>query len=104
MRATLQAIKIELRRRWHDLLPKTGRWIQKVLQGHMNYFSVSGNDSSIWLFFNEVRRIRTRSQKGFMSWNQFVRITPRFFPRVRLLHPHPCYRFDVRTQGRSPVR
>jgi hypothetical protein len=22
----------------------------------------------------------------------------------RLLHPHPCYRFDVRTQVRSPVR
>lgn len=109
MRATLQAIKIELRRRWHDPLPKTGKWIHKVLQGHMNYFSVSGNDSSIWLFFNEVqrlwlRRIRTRSQKGFMSWKRFVRITARFFPRVRLLHPHPCYRFDVRTQGRSPVR
>ena len=109
MRATLQAIKIELRRRWHDPLLKTGRWIQKVLQGHMNYFSVSGNDSSIWLFFNEVRRlwlrrIRTRSQKGFKNWNRFVRITARFFPRVRLLHPHPCYRFDVRTQGSRPVR
>jgi len=109
MRATLHAIKSELRKRWHDPLPKTGEWIQKVLQGHLNYFSVSGNDSSIWLFFNEVRRlwlhrIRKRSQKGFMNWNRFVRITARFFPRVRLLHPHPCYRFDVRTRGRSPVR
>jgi RNA-directed DNA polymerase len=109
MRATLQAIKIELRRRWHDPLPMTGQWIHKVLVGHMNYFSVSGNDPSIWLFFHEVqrlwlRRIRRRSQKGFMNWDRFVRITARFFPRVRLLHPHPCYRFDVRTRGRSPVR
>jgi group II intron reverse transcriptase/maturase len=109
MRATLHAIKIELRRRWHDPLPMTGQWIHKVLVGHMNYFSVSGNDSSIWLFFHEVqrlwlRRIRRRSQKGFMNWDRFVRITARFFPRVRLLHPHPCHRFDVRTRGRSPVR
>lgn len=109
MRATLHAIKSELRKRWHDPLPKTGEWIQKVLQGHLNYFSVSGNDSSIWLFFNEVRRlwlrrIRRRSQKDFMTWDRFMRITSRFFPRVRLLHPHPCYRFDVRTRGRSPVR
>ena len=91
MRATLHAIKSELRKRWHDPLPKTGEWIQKVLQGHMNYFSVSGNDSSIWLFFNEVRRlwlhrIKRRSQKGFMNWNRFMQITSRFFPRVRLLH------------------
>jgi RNA-directed DNA polymerase len=109
LRATLHAIKSELRKRWHDPLPKTGEWIQRVLQGHLNYFAVSGNDASIWLFFNEVRRlwlhrIRRRSQKGYMSWDRFVRITSRFFPRIRLLHPHPCYRFDVRTQGRSPVR
>ena len=109
MRATLKAIKVELRRRWHDPIPQTGQWIQKVLTGHMNYFSVSGNDSSIWLFFNEVKRlwlqrIRTRSQRGFMSWKRFIQLTARFFPRVRLLHPHPSYRFDVRTRGRSPVR
>jgi len=109
MRATLKLIKTELRRRWHDPIPKTGKWIQKVLQGHLNYFSVSGNDSSIWLFYNEVRRlwlqrIRSRSQKAFMSWDRFMRITARFYPRIRLLHPHPCYRFDVRTRGRSPVR
>lgn len=109
MRATLKLIKAELRRRWHDPIPKTGKWIQRVLQGHLNYFSVSGNDSSIWLFYSEVRRlwlqrIRSRSQKAFMSWNKFMRITTRFFPKIRLLHPHPCYRFDVRTRGRSPVR
>jgi group II intron reverse transcriptase/maturase len=109
MRATLKLIKTELRRRWHDPLPKTGEWIQRVLQGHLNYFSVSGNDSSIWLFYNEVRRlwlqrIRSRSQKAFMSWNRFMRITARFYPKIRLLHPHPSYRFDVRTRGRSPVR
>jgi len=57
MRATLLAVKNELRKRWHDPLPTTGQWIHKVLVGHMNYFSVSGNDSSIWLFFHEVQRL-----------------------------------------------
>ena len=57
MRATLLAVKNELRKRWHDPLSTTGQWIRKVLVGHMNYFSVSGNDSSIWLFFHEVQRL-----------------------------------------------
>ena len=108
MRATLKAIKIELRKRWHDPIAKTGEWIQKVLQGHLNYFSVSGNNSSLWIFYNEVRRLwllrlRKRSQKGFMSWEKFMRLTCRFFPRIRVLHPLPLHRFDARTRGRSPV-
>ncbi len=56
MRASLKVIKAELRKRWHDSLVKIGKWIQRVLQGHINYFSVPGNDRSIWLFFKEVRR------------------------------------------------
>ncbi len=109
MRATLGLIKIELRRRMHDRVIDTGRWVTKVLQGHVNYFSVSGNSPSLWLFYNEVRTLwikslRRRSQKGFISWEKFLCLTNRYFPRIRLIHPHPCYRFDARTRGRSPVR
>ncbi len=109
LRATLKRIKAELRRRLHDSVVDTGKWLSRVLQGHLNYFSVSGNSPSIWLFFTEVRKLwlkslRRRSQKAYINWENFVRITNRFFPRIRLLHPHPCYRFDARTRGRSPVR
>ena len=109
MRATLGLIKIELRRRMHDRVIDTGRWITKVLQGHVNYFSVSGNSPSIWLFYNEVRTLwikslRRRSQKGYINWEKFLCLTNRYFPRIRLVHPHPCHRFDARTRGRSPVR
>lgn len=109
LRATLRHIKAELRRRLHDSIAETGMWLSRVLQGHLNYFSVSGNSPSIWLLFNEVRTLwlkslRRRSQKAYISWDKFMRLTKRFFPRIRLLHPHPCYRFDVRTRGRSPVR
>lgn len=102
MRVSLRIIKAELRKRWHDPLMKTGKWIKKILQGHLNYFSVPGNDKSIWLFFGEVRkhwlkRTRRRSQRGFMSWEKFVRITAPYFPKIRVVHPHPRQRFGVRT-------
>jgi RNA-directed DNA polymerase len=109
MRATLQLIKKELRRRLHDTIAQTGSWLQRVLQGYLNYFSVSGNDRSLWAFFAQVRRywlrtLRRRSQRAFISWARFNQLTACFFPRIRLLHPHPCHRFDARTRGRSPVR
>ena len=109
MRATLRAIKMELRRRLHDPIKTTGAWIARVLKGHLNYFAVSGNDPSLWWFFNQVRwywlrSLRRRSQKAFMNWEKYTRLVDRFFPPIRILHPQPMHRFDARTRGRSPVR
>ena len=109
MRAHLQLIKRELRRRLHDSISETGMWLRQVLQGYVNYFSVSGNARSLWQFYHRVRcywlkALRRRSQKAFLSWSQFMRLTSGFFPRIRLLHPHPSTRFDARTRRRSPVR
>src|ERR1035438_3510106 len=109
MRAKLQAIKTELRKRMHDPIVKTGAWVKQMLQGHLNYFAVSGNDPSLWCFFNEVRKrwlrsLRRRSQKAFLSWEKFIRLADRFFPPIRILHPLPCHRFDAKTRGKGPVR
>jgi len=109
MRAKLQAIKMELRVRMHDPIAKTGAWVKQMLQGHLNYFAVSGNDPSLWCFSNEVRKrwlrsLRRRSQKAFLSWEEFTRFVERFFPPIRILHPLPCHRFDAKTRGKSPVR
>jgi hypothetical protein len=46
MRARLLAIKTELRRTMHDPIAKIGIWIKRMLQGHLNYFAVSGNHPS----------------------------------------------------------
>jgi hypothetical protein len=43
MGAKPPAIKTELRGTIHDSIAKTGAWIKRMLQGHLNYFSVSGN-------------------------------------------------------------
>jgi RNA-directed DNA polymerase len=109
MRAKLRAIKMELRKKMHDPIVKTGAWVNQMLQGHLNYFAVSGNDPSLWWFFNEVKKrwlrsLRRRSQKAFLTWEKFIRLVDRFFPPIRILHPLPCHRFDAKTQGKSPVR
>ncbi len=108
LRESLKKVKVELRRRWHDPIPQTGRWIKRLLQGHLNYFGVSGNQRSLWFYFNAVRRLwlhrlRRRCQRGFISWATFQRLTDRFFPRIRVTHPYPRHRFDARTRRRSPV-
>ncbi len=100
---------MELRKRMHDTIAETGAWLSKVLKGHLNYYAVSGNDPSLWWFFNQVRwywlrSLRRRSQRAFMNWEKFLRLVSRFFPPIRILHPLPCHRFDARTRGRSPVR
>jgi hypothetical protein len=109
LRARLKFLKLELRRRMHDPIARTGAWLHRVLQGHLNYFSVSENDRILWAFFKQVRwywlkTLRRRSQRGYLNWAQFVRHTERFFPKIRVMHPYPLVRFDARTQGRSPVR
>ncbi len=109
MRAQLQLIKMEFRRRLHASIYETGVWLRRVLQGYVNYFAVSGNDRRLWQFYTRVRcywlkALRRRSQNAFLSWLRFMRLTNRFFPRIRLLHPHPSIRFDARTRRRSPVR
>src|SRR5436190_23824019 len=51
----LQAVKMELRKRMHDPIAKTGAWLTQMLQGHLNYYAVSGHGPSLWRYFNEVR-------------------------------------------------
>src|SRR5438105_5103807 len=109
MRAKLLAIKIELRRIMHDPIATTGAWVKRMLQGHLNYFAVSGNHPSLWWFFNKVKRLwlaslKRRSQTARLSWERFIQCVACFFPPIRTIHPLPCHRFDARTRGRSPVR
>jgi RNA-directed DNA polymerase len=105
----LQAIKMELRKRMHDPIAKTGAWVEQMLNGHLNYYAVSGNHPSLWWFVAEVRwrwlkTLKRRSQRAFLHWNEFTSMTNCFFPPIRILHPQPLHRFDARTRGRSPVR
>ena len=109
MRAQLHAIKDGLRRRINLPIAEAGKWLHRVLKGHLNYYAVPGNGKSLSGFFYQVSRIwlrmlRRRSQRHRMTWARFANIRSYFFPPVRILHPQPLHRFDARTRGRSPVR
>jgi hypothetical protein len=109
VQAQLRAIKDALRRRINRPIGETGRWLRRVLQGHMNYFAVPGNGARVSGFVFRVSRLwlktlRRRSQRHRMPWSRFAAILNFFFPKVRILHPQPLHRFDARTRGRSPVR
>ncbi len=47
MRSQLAEIKQALRQRLHDPVSKTGDWLRRVLQGHLNYYAVPGNSKSL---------------------------------------------------------
>jgi group II intron reverse transcriptase/maturase len=109
MRAKLQAVKTEMRRRRHHSIPEQGRWLASVLVGHYNYYAVPDNIQALGRFRECVlqywrRSLARRSQKGRMNWRKMGPIATRWLPQPRILHPWPDVRFDARTQGRSPVR
>jgi len=63
-----------------------------MLQGHLNYFAVSGNHPSLWWYCNQVRwlwlkTLRRRSQKANLSWERFIRPVDRFFPPIKTRCP-----------------
>lgn len=101
IRATLQAIKQELRRRMHHPLPAVGRWLRSVVQGWMNYHAVPFNFDAVHSFRQEVsnlwlRTVRRRSHKSrCWTWERFAKLRERWLPRARILHPYPSERFAV---------
>ena len=109
MRAKLKRVKTELKRRRHLPVPEQGRWLASVVRGHLAYYAVPGNGRAANAFRVQVSRhwlraLRRRSQRHRLTWERMNRLSARWLPPVRVLHPYPEVRFDVRTQGRSPVR
>jgi group II intron reverse transcriptase/maturase len=106
MRATLQAIKRNLRKRMHRPLGETARWLRRVVQGWLNYHAVPGNSHRIGRFVDEVTRLwlsalLRRSQRGRSrwTWERMHRLVRRHLPRPRIVHPYPHQRFRVRLQA-----
>jgi len=103
MRATLQAIKLELRKRMHAPLGETCRWLRRVVQGWLNDHAVPSNSQRIGRFVDEVTRlwlqvIRRRSQRGRSrwTWERMQRLARIHLPRPHILHPYPDQRFRAR--------
>ena len=100
-RAKLQAVKQELRRRMHEPLGNTGRWLRHVVRGWMNYHAVPHNYHAVQTFIREVTRywrhvLRRRSQRSRWTWERMNRVAQRYLPRPRIIHPYPMTRFRAR--------
>ena len=109
MRAKTAEVKAELKRRRHLPVAEQGRWLRSVVRGHLAYYAVPGNTSALFAFRGQVTRhwykaLRRRSQRTRMNWARMGRIAAFWLPPVRVMHPYPRVRLDVRTRGRSPVR
>ena len=109
LHAKVKELKIELRKRMNQPIREVGKWLRKVITGHYQYYAVPGNHSALSDFRYKVywtwrRALTRRSQKGYITWKKMQLIIDRWLPTPRIVHPQPLKRFDVSTQGRSPVR
>ncbi len=98
MRAKLQEIKQELRRRMHDPVEQTGKWLRSVVQGYLNDHAVPGNMQRLNVFRERVTRLwrwalHRRGQKHRLNWARIHRLAKKWLPKPRVLHPYPEVRF-----------
>ena len=101
VRAKLQEIKAELRRRMHQPIPQQGRWLGSVVGGFFAYHAVPTNGPTLGAFRHHVtnlwrRSLRRRSQKDGFTWQRMGRLADHWLPKPRILHPWPNQRFAVR--------
>lgn len=101
-RAKLQEVRKKLRKRMHDPIGTTGRWLRSVVQGHLNYYAVPGNWKACDNFRTEINRmwlfmLRRRSHKARtkMNWDRFNGLVQRFIPSTKTMHPYPRERLTV---------
>jgi RNA-directed DNA polymerase len=109
LRAKLQAVKTELRRRMHRPIKEQGLYLHVVVAGHGRYFGVPNNGARLRVFRTQVGRLwhRTlcrRSQSHHLSWRRMQRVIAHWLPDLHVCHPYPNQRLIVMTQGRSRMR
>jgi len=100
MRAKLQALKQELRRRMHQPIPAQGKWLMQVVRGYFNYHAVPTNRPALVAFRDEITRkwrrsLSRRSQKGALNWKRMKSLADAWLPKPDVLHPWPRQRFAV---------
>ena len=101
MTAKLKEIAAQLHQRRHDPIGDTLKWLQSVVRGYFQYHAVPGNWNRLEEFRKNVlrlwhRSLRRRSQKSRWTWTRFRQLLVDQIPEVRIQHPFPDRRFDVK--------
>lgn len=102
LRAKLQEVKIELKRRMHEPIPEVGKWLKAVVRGYNRYFGIPTNLTALYSFRFQVERywhhtLKRRSQKTRITWERVYRLTERWLPCPEIHHPYPLRRMGVIT-------
>jgi len=101
VKAKLQEIKEELRRRRREPIPEQGKWLRQVVGGFFAYHAVPTNYATLGRFNRCVTELwmhslRRRSQRTALSWERMQRLAGDWLPRPKTLHPWPAQRFAAR--------
>jgi group II intron reverse transcriptase/maturase len=97
----LKEVRKEIMRRRHEPVPVQGKWLRSVVQGHLNFFGVPGNQDAVDSFRTQVCRawlfaLRRRSQKGrSLTWERIKRLVLMWLPSAKVQQPYPHQRFRV---------
>lgn len=90
LRRSVQAIADWCRRHRHLPVKEQHTALRRRIQGHFNYFGISGNFRSLLLLVEEAKRawykwLRRRSQQAHLNWEQFGAMLKRLpLPRPRI--------------------
>jgi group II intron reverse transcriptase/maturase len=112
MAAKLNEIRAQLRKRMHERLPGTAKWLQQVVRGYFQYHAIPGNSARMRAFRRDVlwswlQTLRRRSQNHRMNWERVAARLDPLLPPVTIVHPYPDARFGARYPnilGRNRVR
>jgi RNA-directed DNA polymerase len=99
--AKLKEVAAELRKRMHEPIEDTLKWLQSVVRGYFQYHAIPGNWERLAEFRKNVlllwhRSLRRRSQRSRWTWTRFRELLVDLIPEVRILHSFPEVRFDAK--------
>jgi hypothetical protein len=92
-------LKAKLSWKRHADLATVGAWLQSVLRGGRQYDAAPGNYPRLRQFRDAIqklwlRTLRRRSQRGRrLTWEKFSKLSQRWLPAPKILHPYPNVRF-----------
>jgi len=100
MRAKLQELKEELRKRVHEPVGEVGQRLKRVVEGYYRYHAVPDNLRTLSQFRDRLCTLwrsilGRRSQRSRPSWDRIRPTFDRWIPRPHPLHPYPNIRFDA---------
>ena len=109
MAAKLKDIHQELRRRMHESIGDTVKWLASVVRGYFQYFAVPGNEQRLRGFWKDVlrlwlRQLQRRSQRSRWTWERLFEQLAGLLPQIEILHPYPDVRAAAKIQGGNRVR